>query len=129
MSVNFYACDCCGESRYEEYVGECSKCGHRLCTACLINNDIDSRYAHNYGVKFDGSQEQKDLYGVESKEESQYGYEIGDILDDVGIDSRYCPFCNGKKVHDDDLLDYLLSKLNITKEDLIKEYNQNRGGK
>lgn len=129
MSVDFKACDCCEESRYEEHVGRCSKCGHSLCTNCLINDDIDSSYAHDYGIRFDGSNEQKEEYGVESKEESDYGYEIGEILDDVGIDSKYCPFCGGEEIHNDDLLGYLLSKLNIGKEDLIKEYNENKGGK
>ena len=38
MSVDFYECDCCEESRYEEYVGHCNKCGHSLCTYCLVDN-------------------------------------------------------------------------------------------
>lgn len=122
MSVDFYSCDCCGESRYEEYVGQCSKCGHSLCTSCLINNDIDSRYAYEYNVKFDGSQEQKEYYGIYSKEDDEYGYDIGEIIDDVGIDSKYCPFCSGDEIHNDDLLEFALKLLNTDRDVLIVRY-------
>lgn len=122
MSVDYYTCKCCGESRYEEYVGSCSKCGKSIGTCCVVNDDIDSNYAYEYNVKFDGSKEQKEKYGIKSKEDSEYGYEIGDIIDDVGIDPKYCPFCNNKEIDNDDLLDYLLSKYNINKDDLVKEY-------
>jgi len=122
MSVDFYSCDCCEESRYEEYVGHCSNCGHSLCTSCLINNDIDSRYAYEYNVKFDGSKKQKEEYCIESKEESKYGYEIGDVIDDVGIDSKYCPFCSGNKIHNDDLLEFALKLLNTDRNVLIARY-------
>ncbi|MFS0657519.1 hypothetical protein AB1L07_02675 [Niallia alba] len=122
MSVDFYQCDCCEESRYEEYVDSCSKCGHRLCTYCLENDDIHSNYAHHYNVKFDGSVKQKEEFGVESKENSKYGYEVGEIIDDSGIDSKYCPYCNKTHVSKEDVFNYLLSKLNINYEDLEREY-------
>lgn len=49
MSVEEYNCHCCDESIYEEFIGWCSECQHRICTYCLINKgDIDSRYAHDY---------------------------------------------------------------------------------
>lgn len=122
MSVDFYHCECCGESRYEEYVGSCNKCQHRICTHCLENDDLDSNYAHDYNVKFDGSKEQKEEYGVESKEESEYGYTIGEIIDDSGIDSKYCPFCNNTKVSDDDLFRFLLKKYELDYEKVKAEY-------
>ncbi|WP_346884335.1 hypothetical protein [Clostridium sp. UBA4395] len=122
MSVDFYSCDCCEESRYEEYVGHCSKCGHSLCTSCLVNNDINSSYAYEYNVKFDGSEKQKEEYDIESKQESEYGYEIGDIIDDAGIDSKYCPFCTGNEIHNDDLLEFALKLLNIDRDTLITKY-------
>lgn len=122
MSVDFYSCDCCGESRYEEYVDSCSKCGHRLCTWCLENDDINSNFAHHYNVKFDGSPEQREEFGVESKEESEYGYEIGEIIDDSGIDPKYCPYCNNSAVSDDDLFKFLLKKYDLDYEKIKEEY-------
>lgn len=121
MSVDFYECDCCEKSVYEEYVGHCNKCGHSLCTDCLINDDIESSYAHEYGVICDGTSEQAEKYGF-----SAGAYEIDEIIDDTGIDSKYCPFCSGDEVHDEDLLKYLIKKYDIEKDDLIKEYKANK---
>ena len=120
MSVDFYECDCCEESRYEEYVGRCSKCGHSLCTNCLINNDIDSPYAHDYQVECDGTPEQREEYDFDEGD-----YEIGDVIDDSGIDSTYCPFCSGTEIHNDELLKFALSKLGIDKDTLIEDYKKN----
>lgn len=122
MSVEFYECDCCEESRYEEYVGHCSKCGHSLCSWCLIDKDgIDSRYANDYGVKCDGTKEQADEYGFDIGD-----YKVGDVIDDSGIDSKHCPFCSGNKVHDEDLLEYLLSRYGLSKDKVIQEYKDNK---
>lgn len=127
MSVDYYSCDCCRESVYEEYVGHCSECGHSLCTDCLINNNIKSNYACDYKVKFDGTKEQKEKYGIESIEEDpKYGYKIGEAIDDVGIDSKYCPFCSGEEIHNDDLLNFALIKLKISKDELINEYKNRK---
>lgn len=126
MSVDFYGCESCGESRYEEYVAHCSGCGHRICTSCVVNDDVNSRYAHYYGVKFDNSPEQREEFGVKSKEEDQYGYEIGEIIDDTGIAEKYCPFCNGNKVSNDDLLEYLLERYGLSKEEAKKDYLENK---
>jgi len=119
MSVDYYSCDCCGKGVYEEYVGKCSKCRHSLCTNCLINDDIDSSYAGDYSVKYDGTKQQADEFGFDLDD-----YAIGETIYDSGIDSKYCPFCNGKEVHNDDLLGYLLNKLNLSKDKLIQEHNR-----
>ena len=103
MGVDFYGCHSCGESRYEEYVASCPCCGHRVCTSCVVNDDINSRYAYDYGVKYDGTKEQIEEYGI------TYEYELGEIIDDTGIAPKYCPFCNGTKVNDKDLLNFLIS--------------------
>jgi hypothetical protein len=122
MSVDYYTCDCCGESIYEEYIGTCNKCGHRLCTDCLVNDDIRSSYAYDYGVKYDGTEEQRKEFGIDNPSD----YKIGDIIDAAGINSKYCPYCNGKKIADSDLLEYLIKKYNLNKDDLKKEYLKNR---
>lgn len=116
MSVDFYSCDCCGDSRYEEYVHECPNCGRDICEDCFNENaDTPER--------------------IESKEditEEQYNYLCNkyskELIDKQVIcwgemNPEHCPFCGGNEVHIDDLFDFALSKLNITKEQLIKEYN------
>ena len=122
MSVDYHSCDCCEESVYEEFVKSCEKCGHNICTDCVVNDDINSEYASKYRVKFDGSEEQKEEYGI-TEEDIENGYfEIGKPIDDTGIDPKYCPFCNGKMIHNDDLLDYLLDYLFLSKDEIKKEY-------
>lgn len=88
-----------------------------------MNNDIDSEYSYDYGVKFDGSKEQMEEYGFDES----YDYEIGDIIDDAGIDSKYCPICNGLKVHDDELLEFAIRRLNTNKDELIEAYKRSKG--
>ncbi|HBJ1650879.1 TPA: hypothetical protein LA460_000098 [Clostridium botulinum] len=122
MSVDYYSCECCGDSRYEEYVGECNQCGHSLCTYCLVNDDdIHSSYSYDYGVKCDGTKEQAEEYGYTYEDYKKY-YKIGDILDGTGIDSKYCPFCNGDEINNDDLLEFIIDKYKLDKEVEIKEF-------
>lgn len=47
------------------------------------------------------------------------------FIDDNGyIKEEYCPFCSGKKVHNNDLLEFVLKKLNLTKDEAIKLYKE-----
>lgn len=58
MSVNFKVCECCDDDYYEEYVGKCDKCGHSLCTDCLVNKgDLNSDCAYEYNVRYNGTKE------------------------------------------------------------------------
>ena len=122
MSVDYYSCDCCEESVYEEFVKHCEKCGHNICTECVVNDDIDSEYASRYRIKFDGSDEQKEEYGITQENIDNGYFKIGEPIQDTVIDPKYCPFCNGEMIHNDDLLDYLLNKYNLTKDEVKKEY-------
>jgi len=117
MSVEYYPCNCCGESVYDEYVERCVKCGKRICTSCVVNDDINSEYAGRYCVKFDGSEEQKEEYRITEKDIEKGWVQIGKPIDNTGIDPKYCPFCNGDKIHNDDLLNYLLIKYNLSKDE------------
>lgn len=121
MSVDFYHCEACSESRYEEYVGTCTSCGNSLCTSCVVNDDVKSDYAYEYGVRFDGTKEQMDEYGIEDG-----WYEIGDIIDDTSIDPHYCPFCQGEDFTEGMLLEFAIKKLGTTHTELVKEYVLNR---
>lgn len=118
MSVDFYACKCCGESRYEEYIGSCNKCGENIGTCCVVNDDVKSKYAHNYGYKFDSSNsELMDRYEKEGfslyDKDGAGNYEEGDIIDDSGIDSKYCPFCSGETINKESLFDFIVEKFKI----------------
>src|SRR6185312_6391114 len=98
MGVEFYACKRCGESRYEEYVYHCDKCEHSLCTRCVVNDDIGDDYAHSYCVIFDGTQAMKDKYGIDDEDIAKGYIKEGDVIDDAGIDPKYCRFCQGEAV-------------------------------
>lgn len=124
MSVDFYSCDCCEESRYEEFVHHCDKCGHSLGTCCVVNDDIGSSYAHDYCVKFDGTKEMMEEYGINEEYIEKEWVVEGEVIDDTGIDPKYCPFCNKTSVSDDDLLRYLIRKHEIDKDELIEEYKK-----
>lgn len=125
MSVDFYACKCCGESIYEEYIGECNKCGESIGTCCIVNDDIKSKYANDYGYRFDSDNvelmnryknEGFDLYN----DNGEPYYEDDDIIDDSGIDSKYCPFCSGKIINKEQLFDFIVDKFKI---DIDEEWN------
>lgn len=122
MSVDFYACDVCGESRYEEFVGHCTDCNHSICTRCVTNDDLNSDYAYEYGARYDGSAVQIEHYHIREDED----FEIGDLIDDTAIAPHYCPFCQDELVGDDDLLNYLLRKVGLTKDAAVSEYRSRR---
>lgn len=123
MGVEYHHCESCDDSHYEEYVDRCTKCSSRLCTNCLVNRDIFrngnlSRYASHYGEKFDSSNTErvKELvadYYVEVDEEGNYDLEDGDIIPETAIDPNYCPFCQGNRINNDEVLSYLLTKYNL----------------
>jgi hypothetical protein len=126
MGVSYYACKCCGESRYEEYVGDCTGCGKSLGTCCVINDDIESEYAYQYGVRYDGSEEQKKEFGIEDDWEEKGWVTLGEVIDDTAIQPKYCPFCAGEKVAKEDVLEFLLKKCLLTYEDAKLEFLASR---
>lgn len=122
MGVEFYHCDCCEESRYEEYVGRCDGCGHKLCTACVVNDDIGSSYANHYGERYSGTQEQKERLGIEEDWEEKGWVTLGEVIDDVDMQPKYCPFCQGEAFDEVKFHNWLYDKLNRTKSELIEEF-------
>lgn len=126
MGVDYRHCESCKESRYDEYVGSCVECGSSLCTNCLVNNDISSNYAHHYGIRFDSSNEVmvKELLAdgcVSVDEEGNYDISEGELIDDSAILAKYCPFCQGKEINKDEVLNYILEKYNLKIEDVWSE--------
>jgi len=136
MSVDFYGCESCGDSRYEEYVGACNGCHNSLCTNCLVDNDYegkDSNYAHVYGYRFDSKNEVlMKRYEEEGftlyQDDGTAGYNEGDIIDDSGIDRKYCPFCSGNEVDREAAFCYLLEKHKLTAEGVWKEMKAKNNG-
>lgn len=98
MSVDYYACSCCGEAIYEEAIVSCKKCGKSICDECVVENEFEAEF-----------------------------YFPDEILNEQGeLKSEYCPFCSGKEVAVDDLLEYALKKLDQDYNDLKNEYLANR---
>ena len=131
MGVDYYECKSCGESRYEEYVGWCQSCGAKLCTHCLINNDIGSRFSYDYGLVFykDEPEEMKKIeemgFDLYDDKGNPY-YEDGDIIDDSSIQPKYCPFCSGDEINKDELYDFILEKYNLSESEEWKDYKKNK---
>ena len=126
MSVDYRHCSSCEESLYDEYVGSCTKCGNNLCTSCLINDDVKSRFAHHYGYKFDSKNEEliktliEEGFSLEDKDGKPY-YKDGDIVDDSSILPKYCPYCSGNEIDREKVLDHLLKKYKLDIKKVWKE--------
>lgn len=115
-------CPCCSEIRYYENVHYCNKCSQILCRSCLVNDDLDKQWIHDYCIPYDGTKEMREEYGF-----NEGDYEIGEIIDDAGVLSKYCPYCNGLKVNDDMLLEFAMNELlNMNKEELKELYFKGR---
>jgi hypothetical protein len=132
MSVDYYHCESCNDSHYEEYVGSCNKCGNSLCTNCLVNNDVNSRYAYEYGYKFDSTNDElikrliDEGYHIKN-EDGSFSYEDGDIVDDSSIQSKYCPFCSGNNIDRDVVLEYLIKEYGLDIKNVWEEIkNKNK---
>lgn len=136
MGVDYYSCDVCNESHYEEYVASCSTCWNRLCTGCLVNKDVEyqgnpSRYAHHYGLKFDSTDEAlvKEWLAegyVTVDKDGNYDMKDGEVLQESAIADKYCPFCQGNIIDDGEILSYLLKKYNLTLESVWEEIKKNK---
>jgi hypothetical protein len=95
MSVDYYACSCCGEALYDEFVGSCEKCGRSICSSCLANYDT---------------------LDVDAYIPSDVQNDDGEIL------AHHCPFCSGEIVDDGELVAFLLKKIGMSREDAIEEF-------
>ena len=66
----------------------------------------------------------KKEYSIRSKEDSpEYGYAIGEVIEDTDIDPKYCPFCNSEVVDKEDVLDFVIEKYtNKSFDNIVNEY-------
>ena len=118
MSVDFYGCDSCGDSRFEDLISECAKCGHYICDDCMMGKPISTNTPPFIGERSEITDEDYEVLC------EKYGKHIVDncIIGMDYLNPEYCPFCNGEKVHDSDLLYFALSLLTTTKQELIERY-------
>lgn len=131
MGVDYRHCEVCNESLYDEFVGSCTSCGNNLCTSCVVNDDVDSRFAHHYGMRFDSNNEEmvKELLAdgyITKDENGEYDLAEGELIDDSAILPKYCPFCQGDVIDNDAILKYLLKKYNLTAKKVWKEMKKNK---
>lgn len=105
MSVEHYDCAVCGKTGiYAEYIASCNNCWEKICNSCTL---------------------------IKSKDFPFIGYDISD--EDHYLESKYCPFCSGEKISDEQRIDELLKMINISKDELdkiiIKKRNNNKNEK
>ena len=129
MGVDYYHCTACDESLYEEYVGWCQGCGNGLCTDCLVDKEIESRYAYQHGLYFNSEKpelmkEYEAMGYTLYKDNGEPYYENEDVIDDSGIAAKFCPYCTGKQVNREAVLEYLLKKHDVKIEDVWGEMNK-----
>ncbi len=95
MGVDWITCEICSENFPDcGPHGWCANCGARLCEYC--------------------HEEQVETYG-NVEEGSELSYEYGDSA------AVKCDLCSGVIIQDDTIIDYLLNKVHMTKEEIIKE--------
>jgi hypothetical protein len=64
----------------------------------------------------------KEKYGIDDEAIKNEWVTLDEIIDDTGIDPKYCPFCQGTSVAREDVLDYLIAKNGWDYDDLKREY-------
>ncbi len=101
MGVDFYACGICGDTFPDcgEY-GTCAGCEEMLCTTC-----------HEEQVKKYGTPEEG------SDAEAYFGEEA----------ANECDLCSSKVIRDADILDYLLERTGLSKEEVVQIVKDHRG--
>ena len=102
MGVEYHQCDACQESFYEECVTNCEGCGERICVSCVIN--LPERIRLGRGSIFD---------------------KTTDILSgEDGLLEEHCPFCSGDAVSADQIMNWLLRRVNMTEDEVAKQIRE-----
>lgn len=105
MSVDYKYCEACNECIYDEYVPSC-KCGMDVCKWCL----------EGYAEDNDDFPTTEDVDGEGIYKEPEEWLWVA------------CPFCMGDMATDGHLLEILMKDMDITREDLLKEYKKRTKG-
>jgi hypothetical protein len=98
MGVDFYSCELCGEVFPDcGAYGHCTGCEATLCEGCR--------------------DKMVDKYGAYDEEDGCYS----------SYDPLFCNDCHISVVHDKDIMEYLLRKLALSREDVEKSILRKRG--
>ena len=102
MGVEYHQCEACQESFYEECVTICEGCGEPICVSCVIN--LPERIRLGRGSIFD---------------------KTTDILSgEDGLLEEHCPFCSGDAVSADQIMNWLLRRVNMTEDEVAKQIRE-----
>ena len=101
MSVDYYSCQVCGDARYEEAIISCENCGASICNHCVV-------------------------YDPELGDDCDYYFPDYVRNEDGELKKEYCPYCSGKVVDDNDLLNFIAKKYNIDLSEAKKEYLESK---
>ena len=116
MGVDFYSCDECGEI-YDDCGGmynNCEDCGRMICFECQVQLGMRSK-----PVYFDkGAKAIGDYW-----KNSDWTDRNGGLRKSNKLTS--CPHCKNEIIDNEKMLDYLLDKYELTKEQLTKEIKNN----
>lgn len=99
MGVSYYSCSCCNEALYSEYVAGCESCCENLCKDCLVDTEGltgEGRYMHPF-----------------SNEDGE-------------VESKYCPYCQGHEIDEDEFISFLVKKLGKSRDELENEFKRKR---
>lgn len=108
MGVDFYNCSKCDEIFDDcgHKYNSCEACGERICFWCQV--DLEMRT-------------QADYFGGATQPLGNYWEQDGKWNTLIK-----CPYCDGTIVTDEEVLNYLLTKLNTNREDVIAEIKASR---
>jgi superoxide dismutase len=101
---------------------EMSRCEkkHVFCDACIVDSD---------GLEEFREKQQEEIDEEESKEnfDQDKADELNDILCKGTVPSKFCPICSMDRISDDDLLEYLLKKNSLKKNDMPAKLKEEFG--
>ena len=101
MSISHYTCVVCKTPREEIETGRCMECDNTLCVHCLINSNIKSNDALDYGYIYDSKnpklmkQYEKEGYELYTTHREAY-YNDGEVIGESSITKLHCPLCTNK---------------------------------
>ena len=120
MGVYYYHCKSCNESRYEEYVGWCNKCRTPICTSCVVNDDINDRYAYSYGYQFNSNNPEL------MKKYEEEGFELYRDGENIYESYGFADKISQLEINNEVLFDYIVEKYELSIRDEWNEYKSKK---